>query len=254
MRGLMIGVTLVCVACGGGESGGGAAGGGETSEATAQLGTATVSGSVSFTGTPPENPTISMVEEPACQEKYSDMPRDPQVVVVNDGKLANVFVSVKSGLPAGARFPVPSQAAVIDQDGCLYHPRVLGVMVGQDLEIRNSDPLSHNIKAVPENQLGFNITQPQAGMSTTRTFNTPEIMVPLECNVHGWMQAHLGVVAHPFFATSGEDGSFTISGLPAGTYELEAWHEVFGTQTATVTVEEGGTATVEFTFSAESAE
>jgi Carboxypeptidase regulatory-like domain len=107
----------------------------------------------------------------------------------------------------------------------------------------------HNIKAVPTENRGFNISQPRAGMTTTRSFNTPEVMVPLECNVHGWMNAYVGVVEHPYFAVSGDDGSFTISGLPAGTYQLEAWHETLGTQTGEVTVAADGAATVEFTFS-----
>jgi len=256
MRRLAVYLALGCFACGGGGGGeqgseaGGAAGGGAAAGTAAALGTGSITGTVNFTGTAPENPMIDMAEEPACRGKYPDAPRDPQVVVTG-GKLANVFVYVKSGLPAGATFPRPGQAAVVDQDGCLYHPRVLGVMVGQDLEIRNSDSLSHNIKAVPANQRGFNISQPRAGMSTTRTFSTPEIMVPLECSVHGWMNAFVGVVEHPFFATSGTDGSFTISGLPDGTYEIEAWHEKFGTRTATVTVSGGGAAAAAFTFAAQ---
>jgi plastocyanin len=205
---------------------------------------------MSFSGTAPENPTIDMAEEAECREKHADIPRDPQVVVT-DGMLADVFVYVKSGLPEGAAFTAPSTPAVLDQDGCLYRPRVLGVMVGQDLEIRNSDPLQHNVKAVPANQRGFNISQPRAGMTTTRSFSAPEVMVPLECNVHGWMNAYVGVLEHPYFATSGEDGSFSITGLPDGTYELEAWHEKFGTQTVSVTVSGGGAATAEFAFSSQ---
>jgi len=248
MRSMFTAVLMasMSVACGGGEGGGG---GGADDAATAALGTASVSGTVTFSGTPPSNPAIDMAEEQACRDKYPGAPTDPQVVV-NDGRLANVFVRVTSGLPSGATFPRPSAPAVIDQDGCLYHPRVVGVMVGQGIEIRNSDPLLHNIKAVPTVNRGFNISQPQAGMSTTRTFTTPEIMVPLECNVHGWMNAFVGVTEHPFFAVSGADGSFSVAGLPAGTYQLEAWHERFGTRTATVTVADGGTATVEFSYSA----
>ena len=241
-------VTVALTACGGGGDGGGAGGDGAAASAE-PLGNATISGTVMFTGTPPANPTIDMSEEQACREGYSDAPTDP-VVMVSDGHLANVFVRVTGGLPEGAAPPRPSEPAVIDQDGCLYHPRVVGVMVGQQLEIRNSDPVLHNIKAVPTANRGFNISQPQEGMTSTRTFNTPEIMVPLECNVHGWMNAYVGVVAHPYFATSGEDGTFSISGLPAGTYTLEAWHEQFGTRTGTVTVTEGGTGTVDFTFAA----
>ncbi len=217
--------------------------------AVAPAGGGTITGTVSFTGTAPTNPTIDMSEEPTCQQKHGGTPRDPQVLVT-DGKLANVFVFVKGGLPAGRTYPVPSRAAVLDQDGCLYEPRNFGVMVGQPLEIKNSDPVLHNIKAVPSKNRGFNISQPSQGMTTRRTFNTEEIGVPLECNVHGWMHASVTVLNHPFFATSGRDGSFTIQGLPAGTYEIEARHEKLGTRTQSVTVPEGGTATAALTFGA----
>ncbi|MGH7718073.1 MAG: carboxypeptidase regulatory-like domain-containing protein, partial [Gemmatimonadaceae bacterium] len=196
----------------------------------------------------PANPAIDMSEEAACQAKHSGRITDPEVVVSN-GKLANVFVYVKGGLPAGATYTAPSTPVVLDQDGCLYKPRVFGAMVGQQIQIRNSDPLLHNIKAVPTENRGFNISQPTQGMTTNRTFNTAEVMVPFECNVHSWMNAWAGVLPHPFYAVSSEDGTFRITGLPAGTYEVEAWHEKFGTKTANVTVTDGGTGTADFSFS-----
>jgi plastocyanin len=211
------------------------------------MGQASVVGSISFDGAVPSNPTIDMAEEPDCVAKHQGAPTDPQVVV-QDGKLANVFVYVKSGLPAGAAYTAPSASVTLDQNGCLYRPRVLGAMTGQSIDILNGDPLLHNIKAVPAENRGFNISQPAEGMTTTRTFSTPEVMVPLECNVHGWMKAYVGVLDHPFFAVSGADGSFSIASLPAGTYELEAWHEKFGTQTLTVTVGESGEVAADFTF------
>jgi hypothetical protein len=127
---------------------------------------------------------------------------------------------------------------------------VVGVMAGQSLTILNSDSLLHNIKAVPTANRGFNVSQPRAGMSREQTFTEPEIMVPLECNVHGWMKAYVGVVAHPYFATSAEDGTFTIGGLPPGTYQVEAWHESLGTKTGEVTIGPDGAGTVTFTYGA----
>lgn len=240
--------ALLLVACGGDK---GATPAADTTAAAAApapaAGGATIAGTVRFSGTAPANPTIDMTEEAACKAKHTGVITDPQVVVTN-GMVANVFVYVKSGLPAGASYPAPATPVVIDQNGCLYVPRVFGVMVGQPIEIRNSDPVLHNIKAVPTANRGFNISQPSQGMTTTRTFNTAEVMVPFECNVHGWMNAWVGVLTHPFHATSGPDGGFTIRGLPAGTYELEAWHEKFGTRTASVTVAADGSATAEFTF------
>jgi hypothetical protein len=207
----------------------------------------TVSGTVKFTGAAPANPKIDMSEEPTCKTKTPNAV-DP-VVVVNKGGLANVFISVKSGLPAGGKYTAPTTPVTIDQSGCLYHPRVLGLMVNQPLEIKNSDAVLHNIKAVPKKNRGFNISQPSAGMKTTRTFAVAEAPVPLECNVHGWMHAKAFVMDNPFFAVSDENGAFSLKGLPPGTYTLEAWHEKFGTKTATVTVTAAG-GTANFTFAA----
>jgi plastocyanin len=226
----------------------GPAGAATSGASSGPTGDGVVSGTVHFTGTPPANPTVDMSEEPACKAKYTGTPVDSQYVVSNGG-LGNAFVYVKSGLPAGAAYAPPATPAVIDQKGCEYHPRVFGMQVGQKLEIRNDDPVLHNIKAVPHENRGFNISQPSAGMRTTRTFTKPEVMVPFQCNVHGWMQAHAGVLSHPFYAVSSPDGKFTIKGLPPGTYTVEAWHEKLGTQTATVTVGTGETKTADFNFS-----
>jgi hypothetical protein len=123
-------------------------------------------------------------------------------------------------------------------------------MVGQNLEIKNSDPLLHNIKALGKKNRPFNISQPTAGMTTIRTFTAAEVPLPVECNVHGWMHAFVGVLPHPFFASTGAEGTFSIAGLPAGTYTLEAWHEKYGVQTATVTVTGSDTKTADFTYTA----
>jgi hypothetical protein len=260
MRRVMLGAVVLAAGvwgCGGKSAGNGGAGG--TTSAVAQTGAsgggasgptgnATVSGVVHFSGTAPANPKIDMSQESACAGKYKTPPTDPQFVV-SGGKLGNVFVYVKSGLPNGATYTPPSTPVQIDQSGCLYHPRVFGVMTNQDIVIKNDDAVLHNIKAVPTTNRGFNISQPSAGMTSTRKFTSQEVMVPLECNVHGWMHAWVGVLSHPFYATSGEDGTFSIKNLPAGTYTIEAWHEKLGTQTQTVTVGAGETKTADFTFS-----
>ena len=137
----------------------------------------------------------------------------------------------------------------LNQEGCRYIPHVLGIQVGQTLNIVNSDPTLHNIHAIPEANEEFNMGQPIQGMQFERTFDTPEIMVPMRCDVHGWMNSYIGVLDHPFFAVTGEDGMFDISSLPPGDYVIEAWHEALGTQTQNVTVTTGGTAEVSFTFS-----
>jgi hypothetical protein len=255
---MVLGAAVLAVGvwgCGGKDSGNASASGGSASSggAVAQsggngpTGNAAVSGVIHFTGAAPTNPKIDMSQESACQGKYKTPPTDPQYVV-SDGKLGNVFVYVDSGLPNGAKY-TPTGSTEIDQDGCLYHPRVFGAVVGEDIVIKNSDNVLHNIKAVPKVNRGFNISQPSAGMTSKRSFSSPEVMVPLECNVHGWMHAYVGVLPHPFFSTSGTDGAFAIKNLPAGTYTIKAWHEKLGTQQQTVTVGAGETKTIDFTFS-----
>lgn len=213
-------------------------------------GHATVRGTIRLTGAAPANPAIDMADEPKCKARYAQAPKQPVVVAGANGALANVFVYVKSGLPEGATYPPTASPVVIDQQGCLYHPRVMGLMVGQALAITNSDSLLHNIKAMGKANRPFNISQPAAGMTTNRTFATSEVMVPLECSVHGWMHAFVGVLPHPYFATTGDDGTFTIANLPAGTYTIEVWHERFGSQTATVTVADTDTKAADFTYAA----
>src|SRR5205809_2474629 len=122
-------------------------------------------------------------------------------------------------------------------------------MVGKNLEIKHADGSQHNITTKGTKNRPFNISQP-AIMTSTHTFTPPEVMVALECNVHGWMHAWLGVLPHPFFGVSGGDGSFAIKGLPPGTYTIEAWHEKYGTQTASVTVAGSETKTADFSFAA----
>ena len=213
----------------------------------AAQGGGTISGKVKFAGTKPAMPKIDMTEEPKCKAKYQGVPTEETVVVNPNGTLANVFVYVKSGLPASYTAPAPSGDVTLDQDGCRYHPHVLGILVGQKLAIKNSDGILHNIKAKGVKNRPFNISQP-TNMVSERTFTAPEVMVPLECNVHGWMHAWLAVLPHPFFGVSGADGSFTLKGLPPGTYTIEAWHEKYGTQTASVTVAGSETKTADFSF------
>ena len=170
----------------------------------------------------------------AAMEGSSQRP-DESVVVGEGGALQHVFVYVKDGLPPRL-YPVPPAAVVLDQDRCRYVPRVLGIQVGQQLTIRNSDPLLHNVRSEGVINEPFDVGTPVQGVEIRRTFATREIMVPLKCNVHAWMNAYLGVLEHPFFAVSDESGRFSIGQLPPGTYTLEFWHERFGTATRQITV------------------
>jgi plastocyanin len=213
---------------------------------SAQATAGAVSGRIKLEGTAPPARVIRMGADPICQREGKGATSD--VLVVGQGNsLQNVFVYVKDGL--GTRtFPAPKTPVVLDQKGCRYQPHVFGVQVGQPVHILNSDPTLHNVHAVPKVNTEFNFGQPTAGMKSVKTFDKPEVMVPFRCDVHGWMNAYAGVVAHPFFAVSKADGSFEIKGLPAGTYTIEAWHERLGVQTAKVTVDAKGTGAANFAF------
>lgn len=193
-----------------------------------------ITGTMTFAGTPPAAKPLPMDSDPKC-------PADPnavsEVLVVGSGSgLQNVFVYVKDGL-GNRTYAVPTTPVSLDQKGCRYIPHVFGVQVGQPIRVSNSDPTLHNINAAPKDNRAFNFGQPATVPPVTRTFDKPEIMVPMRCDVHTWMNAYVGVVAHPFFAVTKEDGSFEIKGLPPGTYTVEAWHERLGTQTQSVTVD-----------------
>jgi len=252
--GLLTIVSLLASACGkGGEAGGGGGtGGGGTAATTAfpvdTANAATITGKVAFTGRKPAAARIDMSEEASCAAKHPGGAFSEQVVVNDNGTLRNVFVYVKSGVPANLQFPVPATPVEIDQSGCQYTPHVFGIQVGQTLNIKNADGLLHNIKAVPTANRGFNISQP-TNMTTQRPgFTAPEVMVPLQCNVHSWMNAYVGVRPDPYFGVSGADGTFSLRRLPPGTYTVEAWQEKYGTQTQTVTVGAKETKDITFTF------
>ena len=136
----------------------------------------------------------------------------------------------------------------MDQDGCVYRPHILGVMSGQDITIRNSDGLLHNINASPEVNRGFNFGQP-VNMESNRSFPAAEVMIPVRCDVHGWMTSFIGVVDHPFYSVTSDSGEFSLDTLPPGDYTITAWHERYGVQEAAVTVVTGETADVTFVFS-----
>jgi hypothetical protein len=207
-------------------------------------------GTATLEGTAPDQQTIQMGADPVCARLHPNPVKTEFVVANADGTLANVFVYVKGGLE-GRSFPTPSESVRLNQEGCTYHPHIFGIMVGQNLEIVNSDDTLHNIHAMPVNNEQFNIGQPVKGLSTTRSFKSPEVMVPFKCDVHKWMNAYGGVLTHPYYNVTGDTGSFEIGNLPPGDYVVEAWHETLGAQTQSVTLGASETKEVNFTFSAE---
>jgi plastocyanin len=207
-----------------------------------------VTGTVVLDGTAPKNEAIKMNADPICLKQASGTQTQETYMVGPDGKaLGNVFVYVKDGL-GNYVYDTPTAPATIDQQGCRYHPHVFGMRVGQKLEILNSDPTLHNIHATPKANSEFNTGQPIQGMKTEHTFTSKEVMVPFKCDVHGWMNAYVGVLDHPYFAVTGADGKFALKGLPPGTYTIEAWHEKLGATTESVTLGAKETKDISFTL------
>jgi len=205
-----------------------------------------ISGAISFAGTPPPRQPIDMDMDPACAVTAKG-PQVSEAVIVNAGKLENVFVYVKDGLE-GYAVPKPTQPAVLDQVGCRYSPHVLGLVAGQTLRILNSDNAMHNVHPVAKNNPQWNESQMPKDVPKERTFPTPELLLPIVCNQHNWMKMYVNVVSNPFFAVSDSKGSFSIPGLPPGTYTIAAVHEKLGTQETKVTVSPKQDQAANFTF------
>lgn len=209
--------------------------------------TATISGAAMLEGTAAEGAKLPMT--PECLQEHGGKASHEESVVANEaGQLKNVLVYVKSGAEKWT-YGTPSDPVELDQIGCLYSPHVIAVMPDQPIKIVNSDPFLHNIHPLPKNNPEFNLGQPVKGMETIKTFSNPEIVIPVKCDVHRWMSSYIAVIANPFHAVTPEDGSFQLK-LPAGTFTIEAWHEKLGTQTQEVTVGDGESKEITFTFKA----
>ena len=216
--------------------------------ASEALGSATIAGTISFKGESPTLRPIRMNADPGCAAKH-DGPVASEALVLGEGNaMANVIVRVTEGLPARNWTP-PATPVTLDQDGCKYSPHVIGLVQGQELKILNSDGLLHNVHALPKENKEFNMAMPATRTEAVKSFTTAEAPFKIKCDVHPWMGAFILVSEHPFFSVTGTDGAFAITGLPAGTFTIEAWHEVLGVQTATVTVSDGASGEANFSFS-----
>jgi len=208
----------------------------------------TITGTITFEGKPPTLKPLAMDADPGCAKKHSKPVPDQRLVLGGGNTLGNVLVWVSKGLASGKTWPAPKTPVTLDQQGCVYVPHVQGIMVGQAYRILNSDGILHNVHALPKVNPQFNKPMPPTMKETTTTFSKPENVFPIKCDVHPWMQAYIGVFTHPLFSPSGTDGKFTISGLDPGTYDITAWHEVLGTQTASITVAANETKSQNFKF------
>jgi hypothetical protein len=212
----------------------------------AQSSTGTIEGHVRLSGPAVPSAFIRMGADPYCAELYrGKRVIEDTTVLSRDGGLANVFLSLSGSFPP---MPVPSEPVTIDQQACLYHPRVVGARVGQTLEIRNGDMTLHNIHSLSKNGNEFNVSEPAKGMVQKFKLDHEEVMLQIKCDVHRWMTEYVGVVNHPYFAVSADSGTFRITGVPAGPQTLQAWHEAYGRLTETVDVKPGATTTVDLTY------
>jgi hypothetical protein len=212
----------------------------------AQAATGTIEGHVHLKGQAAPSAIIRMGADPYCAELYrGKRVIEETTVLSSDGGLANVFLSLAGNFPAT---PVPAETVTLDQQACFYHPRVVGARVGQTLEIRNDDATLHNIHSLSTKGNSFNVSEPAKGMVQKFRLDHEEVMLQIKCDVHRWMTEYVGVVNHPYFAVSAGGGAFRITGVPAGTQTVQAWHEMYGKLTQMVDVKPGSTTTVELTY------
>jgi Polysaccharide lyase family 4, domain II len=206
-----------------------------------------ITGTVHFSGKWPARKLIDMSGDPACVEAHHGKAYDESLIVGSGGSLANAFIYVKAGLE-GKNFEVPATPVTIVQSGCWFRPRVLGIQTNQTLQVANSDPVTHNIHPMAQVNREWNHSQGPGDAPINRKFIKSEIMIPVKCNIHSWMHAFIGVVDHPYFAVSKDDGSFEIKNLPPGTYTIAAWQERLGTLETQVTIAPGKDSALQLSF------
>lgn len=207
-----------------------------------------VRGKIVYRGPKPERKVIDMGSDAGCQKEHAGHPvYDESLVAGRDGGLANAFVYIQTGLE-GKKFEPAEGPAVLNQHGCLFEPRVLGMRAGQTLDVKNSDTVSHNVHPKPTNNYDWNQQQGPGAPDLEHRFPRADVMIPVKCNVHSWMRAFIGVVDHPYFAVTTGDGTFELKNVPPGDYTIAVWQEKLGQQKQTVHLAASGTADVNFTY------
>lgn len=207
----------------------------------------TVSGKVSYTGTPAKPKPIDMSKEPSCAKQHATPITTETVVAGANNALANVVVYISAGAPDEGQ--VPPQAVTFEQKGCQYIPHVLVMHTGQELKVVNSDQTSHNIHPLAKTNREWNKSQPPGTPPLSEKYDKEEF-ITVKCNVHPWMRGYFAVLKTSHYDVSKDDGGFKLPNLPPGKYTISAWHEDYGTQTSEVTITGNETKDVTFTFKA----
>lgn len=238
---------LVSLGCAAALAAGTAMGAHRRASGATSPGSGQITGKIYFKGTKPKLLPLDMKKDSVCVSEHSETVYAQDGAVNSNGTLPNAFVYIKKGSVNLAE-PAPRNSVDLTQKGCMYEPHVLGIMVGQPLQVLTLDPTTHNIHVVAKINREWNVTQQPGSPSVIRKFTHPEIMIPVHCNEHPWMKAYIGVVSNPFYAVSGSDGSFVIKNVPPGEYTLAVWTAMFGAQEQKVVVRPGETTSVDVTF------
>ncbi len=212
---------------------------------------ATLRGTIRYRGPKPQRTIISMAAESACEQMHADKPiYDDQLVVGQRGGVANVFVYIKTGLE-GKTFEPPHEQVLLDQKGCTFVPRIVGVQAGESLAVRNSDAIAHNVHPTPKNNREWNEGMSSGAADVVHRFARREVMIRVKCNIHPWMRSWIAVMEHPYFAVTGPDGSFELKNLPPGAYTVAIWHETLGQLEQSVDCAASSTRSLDFTYDRE---
>lgn len=211
-----------------------------------------ITGTIRYEGDKvPKMKPIDTSKEEKCHSEDTEALLTETIVIGPDKTFQNVFVHIVGGLP-DKDYPVPTEPVILNQEGCKFTPHVIGVRTNQPIKILNSDTFLHNVNAKPKEMRPFNKAMPPSMKEFQHTFTKPEFGFEIRCDVHTWMGAFVSVMDHPFFSVTGEGGGYEISGLDAGTYEVEVWQEFwakrFGALKFTVTIEEGVSKTVDIVY------
>ena len=194
----------------------------------------TIKGTIVYQGPIPKLKPINMEADANCHAKHTT-PVFPETIVLGEGQtMGNVFVHVKNAPKKS--YETPEEPVVVSQKGCIFTPHVFGIMVNQPLKFLNTDKTLHNVHGMCKINEEFNFAMPQFRKEATKRFNREEFMFLVKCDVHPWMSAWISVMAHPFFDTTGKNGTYEIKGLPPGEWEIEVWHEKLKTQTRKVKI------------------